>query len=104
MNFFLFIHYFFLLIISFILHLTKSGIMLYPEIQRGKAERPKWSEQYRELGATTSCSLRATAKMANCGQKIEEHYQNLILADSWFSSVKTAEAIHESGHDWIGVV
>ncbi len=78
--------------------------MLYPEIQRGKAERPKWSEQYRELGATTSCSLRATAKMANCGQKIEEHFRNLILADSWFSSVKTAEAIHESGHEWISVV
>jgi len=43
---------------------------------------PKWTEQYRELGATTSCSLRATAKMANCGQKIEEHCRNLILADS----------------------
>jgi len=71
MNFLLFLYFF--SNISFILHLTKSGIMLY-------------------------------AKMANCGQKIEEHCRNLILADSWFSSVKTAEAIHESGHEWIGVV
>jgi predicted GTPase len=78
--------------------------MLYLEIQRGKSEVPKWSEQYCELGATTSCSMRATTKMANCGQKIEEHRQNLNLANSWFSSVKTAEAIHESGHEWIGVV
>jgi hypothetical protein len=42
--------------------------------------------------------VRATAKMANCGQKIEKHCWNLILADSWFSSVKTAKAFHESGH------
>ncbi len=66
---------------------------------------PKWSNQYRELGATTSCSVRATTKMTNCCQKIDEHRQNLILADSWFSSIKTAaEAIHESGHEWIGIV
>jgi len=99
MNFLLFLFFIFFTNISFILHLTKSGIMLYLEIQRGKAEMPKWSEQYHELGATTSCSLRASAKMANCGQKIEEHCWNLILADSWFSSVKTAEAIHERVHE-----
>ncbi len=63
----------------------------------------KWSNRHRELGAMTSCSVRATTKMANCGQKSDEHRQNLILADSWFSSIKTAEAIHESGHKWIGV-
>jgi hypothetical protein len=78
--------------------------MLFLEIQRGKVEMPKWSDQYCELGATTSCSIRATIKTSNCGQKIDEHRQNLILANSWFSSVKTAEAIHEIGHEWIGVV
>ena len=78
--------------------------MLYLEIQRDKVEMPKWSNQYHELGATTSCSVRATTKMAKCGQKSDEHRQNLILADSWFSFIKTAEAIHESGHEWIGVV
>jgi len=46
-----------------------TGIMLYLEIQRGKAEMPKWSEGHRELGVTASCSLRATKAMANCGQK-----------------------------------
>ncbi len=59
-----------------------------------KAEMPKWSDQYRELGATTSCSLRATTKMTNWVQNIDEHRQNLILADSWFSSIKTAKAVH----------
>ena len=59
---------------------------------------PKWSERHRELGATTSCTLRATTTI----EKL--HHRNLILGDSWFSSVRTAEAIHESGHEWIGVV
>jgi hypothetical protein len=54
--------------------------MLFLEIQRGKVEMPKWSSQYRELGATTSCSIRATIKTSNCGQKIDEHRRNLILA------------------------
>jgi hypothetical protein len=74
------------------------------EIQRGKVERPKWSNKYHKLGATTSCSIRATFKTSNCGQKIDEHRQNVILANSWFSSVNTAEAIHEIGHEWIGVI
>ena len=84
--------------------IIKSGIMLFLEIQRGKAEMPKWSDKYQDLGATASCSIRATAAMANCGQRESEHCRNLILGDSWFSSVKTAEAIYESGHEWIGVV
>jgi len=75
-----------------------SGIILFLRIQRGKVEMPKWSERHRELGATTSCTLRATTTI----EKL--HHHNLILGDSWFSSVRTAEAIHESGHEWIGVV
>jgi len=42
--------------------------------------------------------------MANAGQKESLHRRNLVLGDSWFASVKTAEAIHEAGHEWIGVV
>jgi hypothetical protein len=78
--------------------------MLYLEIQRGKAEMPKWSARYQELGATTSCTVRAAMEMANSGQREIDHRRNCILGDSWFASVKTAEAIHESGHEWIGVV
>jgi hypothetical protein len=78
--------------------------MLYLEIQRGKAEMPKWSELHQELGATASCSVRATMAMANAGQKESLHRRNLVLGDSWFASVKTAEAIREAGHEWIGVV
>jgi len=78
--------------------------MIFLEIQRGKVEMPKWSERHWELGATTPCILRATTTMANCSQKKQLHRWNLILGDSWFSSVKTVEVIHESGHKWIGVV
>jgi hypothetical protein len=81
-----------------------TGIMLYLEIQRGKAEMPTWSEGHRELGATASYSVRATKAMANCGQKEAVYRRNLVLGDSWFSSVRTAKAIHESGHEWIGVI
>jgi hypothetical protein len=83
---------------------SETGIMLYLEIQRGKAEMPKWSAMYRELGATSSCSVRAAKEMANGGQRKTEHRRNCILGDSWFASVKTAEAIHECGHEWIGIV
>jgi deoxyxylulose-5-phosphate synthase len=59
---------------------------------------------YRELGTTASCTIRASVEMANCGQKESEHHQNCIIGDSWFSSVKTAEAISHCGHEWIGIV
>jgi hypothetical protein len=76
-------------------------MMLYLEIQRGKAEMPKW---YQELGAIASCTVRAAMEMANSGLKEIDHCYNCILGDSWFASVKTAEAIHEAGHEWIGIV
>jgi hypothetical protein len=78
--------------------------MLYLEIQRDKTEMPKWSAMYRELGATSSCSVRAEKEMANGGQRKTEHLRNCILEDSCFASVKTAEAIHECCHEWIGIV
>jgi hypothetical protein len=81
--------------------------MLYLKIQRGKAEMPKCSARYRELGATASCTVRAATEMANSGQKEIDHRRNCILGDSWFAwfaSVKIAEAIHESGHEWNGIV
>jgi hypothetical protein len=65
---------------------------------------PKWSDIYQELGATASCTVRAAMEMANSGQNDTEHRRNLIVGDSWFSSVKTAEALHECGHEWIGIV
>jgi len=78
--------------------------MLFLEIQRVKTEMPKWSARHRELGATASCTVRATVEMANCGQKESEHRRNCIIGDSWFSSVKTAEAVYDCGHEWIGIV
>jgi hypothetical protein len=39
--------------------------MLFLEIQRGKTEMPKWSARHRELGATASCTVRATGEMGH---------------------------------------
>ncbi len=61
----LFLKFCFIIFIYFEL----TGIMLYLEIQRGKAEMPKWSARYRELGATASCTVRAAMQMANSGQR-----------------------------------
>jgi hypothetical protein len=40
----------------------------------------------------------------NCSQMEIDQHRNCILGDSWFASVKTAEAINECGHEWIGIV
>jgi hypothetical protein len=42
--------------------------------------------------------------MANSGNKYDEQHQNFIVGNTWFSSVKTAKADDESGHEWIGLV
>jgi hypothetical protein len=78
--------------------------MLSLKIQKGKAEMLEWSSRYCELEATASCTIRAAMHMANCGQRESEHHHNCIVGDSWFTSVKTAEAIHECGHEQIGVI
>jgi len=65
------------------------GIMPYLETQRGKAAMPKWSAMYWELGATVSCSVRATMVMGSGGQRESEHCWNCFIGDSWFLSVKT---------------
>jgi hypothetical protein len=54
--------------------------MLYLEIQRGKTEMPEWSARHCELGATASCTVRATVEMANCGQKESEHRTKIVLS------------------------
>ncbi len=80
------------------------GIMLCLEIQRGKAEVPKWSSRYHELEATASSSIRAIKHMANCGQKESKHRRTCVVSDAWFASVQTAEAKHECCHAWIGII
>ena len=81
-----------------------SGIMLYLEIQRGKAEMPKRSQYHHEFGATASCVVRCMKAMANCGQKEDAHRANIFYGDSWFASVKSADQVAEYGHDFVGPV
>jgi hypothetical protein len=64
----------------------------------------KWSEFYHELGATASCTIRSASYTANGGQRETDFEPNLFLGDSWFASVKAAEAIKELGHEFCGPV
>lgn len=83
---------------------SETGIMLWMEIQRGKTEMPRWSEGFREFGATASCTIRAADHMANGGQRLTDERSNLFYGDSWFASVKTADQLKELGHDFVGPV
>ena len=59
---------------------------------------------YREIGATTSCAIRTIQTTAKCGQKTEDHVRNLYYGDSWFSSVKTCDAVVATKNEWVGPV
>ena len=81
-----------------------TGIMLHLEIQRGKGEMDKRSEYFVEFGATSSCAIRCMKATVNCGQNLENHTTNIFMGDSWFSSIKTADAIADYGQEWVGPV
>ena len=82
----------------------QTGIMLSLEIQRGKHEIPKRSKYHQQFGATTSCAVRCTTDTSNCGQQQHDHRPNIFYGDSWFASVKTADAIVDFGHEFVGPV
>ncbi len=42
--------------------------------------------------------------MTNFGQRETEHHHNCIIGGSWHESLKTVEAIHDCGREWIGIV
>jgi len=44
---------------------------------------PKWCDRYHEVGAKTSCTLRATNQVANCGQKAADCHRNLARRDEF---------------------
>lgn len=83
---------------------ASTGIMLYLEVQRGKVGMPLFSEHFRELGACTSCTVRAAATTTHCGQRdATTRIPNLFYGDSWFASVKTEENSN-CGGEWVGPV
>jgi hypothetical protein len=75
-----------------------SGILLYLEIQKGAVPMRKLPFTS-QVGVTAACSLRLLLGAAHSGQATkerkllkEEGRRHLVIADSWFGSVKLAEA------------
>ena len=77
---------------------TKTGLLLFQEIQRGKL--PMKRKKFSQVGATAACTLRLIEGVEYCGLKCQERVdakkasrRHLVIADSWFGSVKLAETL-----------
>ena len=79
---------------------SRLGTMLHIEIQKGK-EAMKKSTFQSELGGTAVCMKRLAIATKGCGQLTSN---NTYFADSWFSSVKTAEEMAAAGVNYCGPV
>ena len=79
---------------------SRLGTMLHLEIQKGK-EDIKTSTFQNVLGGTTACMKRLDISIKWCGQMTSN---NTYFADSWFSSVKTADEMAAAGVDYCGPV
>ena len=79
---------------------SRLGTMLHLEIQKGK-EDTKTSRFQNVLGGTTACIKRLAIDIKGCGQLTSN---DTYFADSWFSSVKTAEEMAAAGVDYCGPV
>jgi Transposase IS4 len=78
---------------------TVTGIICYLELQRGSIPM-RLKSFHSDVGATAACSLRLTVGSIHCGLATKERIgmmetdqKHLILGDSWFGSVRLAEAI-----------
>ena len=74
--------------------------MLHLEIQKGN-EALKTSNFQFFLGGTTVCMKRLAISTEGCGQLTSN---GTYFADSWFSSVKTAEKMAAAGVNYYGPV
>ena len=74
--------------------------MLHLNIQKG-TEAMKTLKFQKFLGVTTACTKRLDISTKGCGQLTSN---DIYFADSWFSSVKTAEEMAAAGVDYCGPV
>jgi hypothetical protein len=93
--------------------LLSLGALLFLEIQKGKDPMRKmpWSKSH---GGTAGCTLRLIDGSQYCGYKgdVEDRRtakntgkRELYVADSWFTSIKSAKGTKEIfGHELFGVV
>ena len=71
-----------------------SGIILYQEITKGKAELVKPKYYSKEVGATAATTLRLSEPWFGSNR--------VVAGDSWFASVRTAEELGKNGLYFIG--
>ena len=79
---------------------SRLGTMLHLDIQKGK-EAMKTSNFHNIIGGTTAWMKRLAIATKGCGQLTSNHN---YFADSWFSSVKTAEEMAAAGVNYCGPV
>jgi hypothetical protein len=77
----------------------ETKALVFQEIQRG-AEPMKKKRFYAKVGTTAACTLRLIVGAEYCGQGLRERRlakenerRLVVVADSWFGSVKLAEAL-----------
>ena len=71
-----------------------SGIILFQEITKGKAEVVKPKYYSKEVGATAATTLRLSEPWFGSNR--------VVAGDSWFASVRTAEELGKNGLYFIG--
>jgi len=60
---------------------------------------------FERFGATCACTLRMAEEVKSNGQEDEPLFQDILYADSWFSSVMTAKQIvTKFGMQYCGIV
>ena len=79
---------------------SRSGTILHLDIQKGKEAMKKLTFQS-VLGGTAACTRRLAIATKGWGQLTSN---DTYFANSWFSSVQTAEEIAAAGVDYCGPV
>ena len=80
---------------------TKTGgLLLFQEIQRGRKLVLMKRKKFSQVGATAACTLCLIEGAEYCGLKCQQRvdvekacHRHLVIADSWFGSVKLAETL-----------
>ena len=69
-----------------------TGVCMFVEMQEGK-ERMRRKAFVEEYGATTACTVRMLNQMGMAETNLETKLKRVVTADSWFASLKTANAV-----------
>ena len=73
------------------------GVMMFLEIQRGRNGMDR-HDFFKELGATASCTVRVAKGSSH---KSIDNVPEIVVADSWFGSVKAAKSLAQNGFETI---